>query len=89
MRVCLKNVTETSRKYNSQYMAIVFFFKSICMYKLQFNYDYFLAVCFGMTGKQGCSNVGNCVGPDTCSCDSGYRGPQCNNSKYPDRQKET
>nr|XP_034310480.1 uncharacterized protein LOC105330263 [Crassostrea gigas] len=36
-------------------------------------------VCFGMTGRQGCSNVGNCVGPDTCSCDSGYRGPQCNN----------
>nr|XP_034310481.1 uncharacterized protein LOC105321794 [Crassostrea gigas] len=35
--------------------------------------------CFGMTDRQGCSNVGDCVGPDTCRCDSGYRGPQCNN----------
>nr|XP_034310490.1 multiple epidermal growth factor-like domains protein 11 [Crassostrea gigas]XP_034310491.1 multiple epidermal growth factor-like domains protein 11 [Crassostrea gigas]XP_034310492.1 multiple epidermal growth factor-like domains protein 11 [Crassostrea gigas] len=41
-------------------------------------------VCFGMTGRQGCSNVGNCEGPDTCRCDSAYRGPQCNNSNYHD-----
>lgn len=45
---------------------------------------FFSAVCFGSIGIQGCNNVGDCVGPNICRCQSGYSGPQCNNSNYPD-----
>ncbi|XP_062567452.1 multiple epidermal growth factor-like domains protein 10 [Saccostrea cucullata] len=40
-----------------------------------------IPVCFGQTDRSGCNNVGTCVAPNTCRCDSGYSGPQCDNSK--------
>ncbi|XP_061193771.1 uncharacterized protein LOC133202005 [Saccostrea echinata] len=38
-----------------------------------------IPVCFGQTDRLGCNNVGTCVAPNTCNCDSGYSGPQCDN----------